>query len=78
MADEIEELVSEDVQCMSHDIRESMIIKTNGKNMLCLTDCNQIALRLHHLTENTVHKITIDIVIAVNQNNAQLGRNQLT
>ena len=46
--------------------------------MLCLADCNQIALCLHHLAENTVHKITIDIVIAVNQNNAQLGRNQLT
>ena len=34
MADEIEELVSEDVQCMSHDIRESMIIKANEKHAL--------------------------------------------
>ena len=43
MADEIEELVSEDVQCMSHDIRESMIIKTNEKTCFALPT----AIKLH-------------------------------
>ena len=43
MADEIEELVSEDVQCMSHDIRESMIIKANEKTCFALPT----AIKLH-------------------------------